>query len=751
MPHSTHSAPAPIARAVRDYAITTLLLVLLLTSRQGVHADEGNSNTNESWADWPALTPWATQGTLATSSVPWVVYSTVVATNATNSMFPSVCYDAPRERILASYIDSNSHECTNGTVHLVSSYDGGRTWVDDRELNLFPGHGCVHATLTALRDGSLLLSAVARDYRRQNVPYSFANSILSPIHVFQSLDGGLTWKTNSVISPATNLFLASNSIHETEEGSWLLGVYNSETISSAWMARSTNQGGSWNLVPVEGPLNELSTVQRHPDGALFVLGRMLNWSPQVFSSTNDGESWECVGPVGINILQSSLGAITWYSSYPAFAFVGNRMVVMARMNPWGSAGMWWSDIYPYTNGFTFRGRNGYPSLYDAPVKLSESVVLWLSAFDNSINFLTSKKTNSWLEAWVIANDSEGWIPERGRPGSSTPAVALYRKDLPSSGRVTFWLNRGSISGAPVNDSAHGAIAMSSDLNEKILWCGSRTNVHFSESNTLASLWQTNEATIIWRAGRTNALDGSLVLDNCYLDYRHHGFSLRQSGSTVRFVQCNGQDTNYASSYMGILDGDTSGTPHVYAVRIRGERMFCYADGNLTANMISTNSNGSKHYSDSPDSSQHLSIGTFGEGTTGQPLMISDLVVFTNAISDAEIRHWMLRLKRGWTDEDLPAPEEPERWLLVWSCPDSTATYQVRSSFDLTVPWQNWEVVTNLPAQTTAMEFEAAGDQAFMTVLAIGTAEMGTQGTDAPVLTPLPSRIQPKHSPAVTSE
>ena len=48
------------------------------------------------------LTPWATNGTLATSSVPWVVYSTIVSTNGTNSVFPSLCYDWTNNRLLGT-------------------------------------------------------------------------------------------------------------------------------------------------------------------------------------------------------------------------------------------------------------------------------------------------------------------------------------------------------------------------------------------------------------------------------------------------------------------------------------------------------------------------------------------------------------------------------------------------------------------------------------------------------------------------
>jgi hypothetical protein len=591
-----------------------------------------------------ATTPWATTGNTSTSAVPWWVYTTTVVSNATNSVFPSAVYDAPRGRIIASYIDSSTHECTNGTAHLVDSYDGGLSWVNDRELDLFPGHGLA-LTLSALPDGRIMGVGFLRDVINHGAAagtlFRRTNLNIMPIHILESLDG-VTWTTNSMLQ-GTNYQAGVGGLLETDTGTWLVPLYSNVTGTNAEIARSTDRGRTWSYIELDDAANESCIVQRK-NGELITVGRTQGAQPNIYSSADDGLTWTLVGPSGVNHTNADVGAVTWYSSYPACVLMGDRLVLLSREQPFGHSALWYSDAYPYTNGWKFQARRGRPSMYDWPVKLSESVVLWLSSFDNHPTIVSSGLTNAWVEAWVMANDAEGWSGSCALRPVSEPAVALLRKDLPAVGRVRTWPNLGTLGVSPTNEVAtDGALTHYVAGAARALWCVGFTNVYFTASNHLPSFWQTNIGTIVWRLGRTNQSDSAYVVDTFHAVDEFHGFGLRHWGNSIRFAQGGGTDGSFAGEYNALGTADYTGAMHTYAATFTNNTVRTFVDGHLAHSHTVTNT-GTKAFSTNANTTLHMSFGTFAVSSGGTPVLLSDILMFTNALSESEVLYWMSKIK-----------------------------------------------------------------------------------------------------------
>lgn len=678
------------------------------------------------------ITPWATNGPFASNSAPWTVYTTLVATNGTNAFFPSVCYDFTRNRILASYIASESHYSTNGIVHLVDSYDGGLTWTNDRALDLYPGHGVPHAGITALQDGSLLLEFIPRDY-----PNGVAGAALCyPVQVLQSFDGGDSWVTNSTIGSG-EWFSASNPIFETAGGTWLLNLYKLPSSVQCSLARSTDRGLTWTLMPLDSACNE-SSIQAHPDGTLFLLARGAADGLHVYTSTNDGANWQYRGAAQLP---------NNFASYPAFCFLGNRLMIASRETPFADSVFYYSDAYPYTNVWVKLDRNGHPSLYDAPLKLSDSVALWLSAFNGSSE-TTPAGTNSWTEAWITANNGDGWLPTPALSDYSQPAMALYRADISVPGPILDWNDWGTLGISPTNDSDHAPVPISLGDTDRAMRCQGSTNLNFGVSNVLANFWQTNRGTIIWRSARMESGDYHWILD-CFQNYGNYtGFGLRQYGGSVRFTVGNGSGS-YAASYLGVGDVDYTGGFHVHAIVLHDELMGSFLDGNLAYFLPATNSTGSKAYSDSDTSTMRLTIGTFAQGQSSPAMFISDMLVFTNSLSDTEIYAWMLRIKGdpgatvGPTNQpdSNPLPVDPPSTNappadptpigtvhLGWDYPvdqlSADLVFEIRHSVDLRLPVAQWPVLTNVVGTNLSIPFPMERGQHFF-VITVSNSVSGT--------------------------
>lgn len=591
---------------------------------------------------WPQYTPWATVGTFDTNSTPWICRDTSIIATTTNTEFPSVVYDAPRKRIIAAFIASSDHFGTNGICWFSDSYDGGITWDNFRQENLFPGDGVPHASLTALRDGSLLLNVVRRTYQgKEEIP---GNAVYSdPINLL-STDGGQTWITNSTISAPTDKYWnASDSLVETPAGTWLKCFYDPVTVSNAVVLRSTDRGANWSEVQLD-PHGSEANIVIHPNGTLFALVRQdaNGTSPKILTSTNDGESWREVGLADIG----TVDGINNQLSFPCAVFHGNRLLMSGRDNPAGNCILYWNDSYPYINGWHAAYKETMPSLYDAAVNLSPTVSLWVSAYS-----LTNTVANSLhntpivLRSVIIANDGEGFTKPDYK-SLSQPSIALFRDDLPANGRITIWPNLGTIPDSPTNTSASGAIATYISGVDRAAWSLGSNNVHFASSNYLQNFWQTNVGTIIFRMARTNNGDNCYVLANQNDSATQKGFSLRLFGKAIKLDVSNG--TEFAAKYatsVGLLRASYDLTPTVVAVTITNEQMWVWQDG-IQCNTISTNSTGSKTYSTSDDALFHLSVGTFGftASEAGTASFLTDVIAFTNALSRDETYQWMERIR-----------------------------------------------------------------------------------------------------------
>jgi Uncharacterized protein related to plant photosystem II stability/assembly factor len=575
-----------------------------------------------------ATTPWATTGTLATNSTPWTIYTAQIASNPTNAQFPCVCYDFARRRLIGSYLASDSHYGTNSRPRLIDSYDGGKTWVNDRA---FPNSGWMtnipHFGIGALQDGSLTAVFCQRFYN----PITYG-----AIYVLLSSDGGLTWTTNSTIGTG-QYFFGSQPVFETGSSTWLLPAYFNTGQLPPVMLRTDDRGSTWSCVFTNTgtPSESEGFLTQHPyNGTLFWVTRS-----HIFTSTNNGVNWKNEGVPDIP---------NQYASYPACAFIGNRLLLSGRSGTFGNSTFWYSDTYPYINGWTQLPRSKRLSIYDYPVKLSESVVCWLSSlYPSNILTLVGIETNgvgAVLNSDIVANDGLGWSQPLDYSGTQ-PQVWLRRSDIPASGRMTVWNNWGNLGVSPTNNSVNGAVSTYFPGGERAAQVGGFTNVNFGVSNLLASLWQTNQATVIWRDARTNSSTWSYILDN-----KHSAFGAGQTGfGLYRFGQsiiCEVANSTGTAAGNYTLAGDTNytGEFHVSAIRLNNENMWAWQDGAAVGGFVVTNS-GSGLYTNSANSFRHLSVGSFGDASSGQTHFLSDLIVFTNALSDAEIYAWMSELKK----------------------------------------------------------------------------------------------------------
>jgi hypothetical protein len=345
-----------------------------------------------------------------------------------------------------------------------------------------------------------------------------------------------------------------------------------------------------------------------------------------------------------------------------------------------------------------------------PLKLSESVVLWLSAFDNSQNITTSGRTNAWLEAWVMANNAIGWTPQIDYDTLSQPAVALHNADIPATGRITVWTNWGTLGISPTNDPDRGAIPVPYEGSRETALCQGFTNVNFGADDILQSFWQTNVGTIIWCSARNDSGPYHYILD-CFHGYPGYtGFGLMQSGGYIYYYVGNGSGT-YAASYSGNGVADYTGRMHVHALVLHDEQMWSYVDGNLTYFEPATNSSGNKEYSASPNSWSHLSIGTYAQSASGPPTCVSDLLVFTNTLTDSEVYAWMAQIKPVDTNasviitnavapDALPTSFPPIGTLrLMWDYPveqlSTNLIFEIHHSANVAAPPAQWTVLTNV--------------------------------------------------------
>jgi hypothetical protein len=250
------------------------------------------------------------------------------------------------------------------------------------------------------------------------------------------------------------------------------------------------------------------------------------------------------------------------------------------------------------------------------------------------------------------------------------------------------------------------------------WCAGYTNVHVGDTTTLSSIWQTGAGTIIWQSGRTNLLDRGYILDNCNENANSVGFSLKRWGASIRFSINNGTGTN-ADAWIQDGDTDATGAPHIFAVSFAGGVCNFFEDGKRL-NGIPVNDKGNKKYSTSATSWGALSFGTYSSNPNVQcPTFLSDILIFTNALDDAEIYTRMARLKLNDTNAissnmnssvignstGNPITNPPSAGVIQlqwnWSYPPgafiSNQTFVVRHSTNLALPLMQWPVFTNITA------------------------------------------------------
>lgn len=585
------------------------------------------------------VTPWLMPGTVSTSSVPWVVYKTVVSTNdglgiGTNDYraFPTLVYDAKNARLIGCWLTGYTHVQSNRVPVISTSLDGGRTWGQPVTLtNVFPV--ATDMRLGILNNGDLMGVCQQRTFPGGVFAYS-------PIYLVSSDDTFTTIRTNGFVTTSTNYMLSPNKPIQLAGGNILVGWYApNSTPTTNGINISTNGGVNWDSKVIDTNGNELAFSQDN-QGKVWAISRRAS-SIEVFSSADSGWTWTDEGMADVNS-----SGINQYASFPACIFQGRRLTIGFRCQPYGYANWYYSDSPPYTNGWKAILLDSHPSLYCSPVALSPGVTGWLQAFDSAATSTlgASSSSNAWITYYVTSNDGLGWRPQNA-DFPSIPVVWLKNSDIPASGRMTTWPNWGSGNYLFTNTATLGSISVpkiTGDLT-RLTWCTGYTNVHCGDQTALSSIWKTGTGTLIWLAGRTNNPDNCYIIDDAQGNASFTGFTAKRYGASIRISISNGSGT-YADYYTSDGDNDITGAPHVIAVSFHGGIATYYEDGQRI-NGIDVATSGNQSYAASSSSWGQLSVGTYSSSTSTQgPDFMGELLVFTNALPASEVYSWMLKIK-----------------------------------------------------------------------------------------------------------
>ncbi len=677
--------------------LIALLMLSLVASLSPAQVTNVAAVTPTVWS------PWAAGGTFDVSTTPWVVYRSVVATNdgtgiGTNDYrtFPNIVYDRIHRRLVADWQTGYTHTQTN-LVPVVAECLDGRNWGNFYHLTNVVAQG-TQFKLGILNNGDLM-AACGRRHFTNGVP------VYDPIYLISSGDTFRTWRTNGVaISNTDDAMLTPGEPLQLPNGNILVGWYSitNRARPTNGVCISTNFGADWTRITIDSAGSEID-FKTDGNDKLWALSRRAT-SVEVYSSTNFGWAWNDEGTANFNASR-----LAEFASFPAFVFSGQRMIVGFRDQPFGNSCFYYSDLPPYTNGWTGFGRNSNPSLYDSGVSIGAGVTYWISAFDTASTSVKGAlySSNAWIEAWVTANDGLGW-PWSSVDFPSQPVVWLKNSSIPVSGRMTQWENWGTGIISITNTSANGPISMPCSGNNisRMAWCAGYTNVHAGDAMALSSIWQTGTGTIIWQAGRTNLSDRGYIMDNCNEKANGVGFSLKRWGTSIRFTINNGTGTN-ADAWIQNGDADVTGAPHIFAVSFAAEGVCNFFEDGKRLNGILASDSGNKKYSTAATSWGVLSFGTYSSSSNVQcPTFLSDILIFTNALADSEVYARMAQLKLNNTNgignpttNPPPASVLQLQWNWIYP-PDasiSNLTFAIRHSTNLALPIMQWSVLTNITA------------------------------------------------------
>lgn len=240
-----------------------------------------------------------------------VMHSTVVATepSGTAARFPDVT-KLPDGRLVAVYHSAAGHTKANGDIKLVTSSDGGVNWSAPRVIQ----NGTIPAgsfdsrdpKITALRDGTLLVSFFSTQWVPPTDDKPEWTSIGHGTYVIRSTDAGATWTPPKLVGTNMVRGYSHGPAVQLPDGDILLPLYGAFSTSEpnrATVVRSVDFGQTFDksteVTIGSGGAHWLEpNVSLLPDGSLVSLIRMSAQSnigqgipARLSRSLNQGRTW----------------------------------------------------------------------------------------------------------------------------------------------------------------------------------------------------------------------------------------------------------------------------------------------------------------------------------------------------------------------------------------------------------------------------------------------------------------------------
>lgn len=379
------------------------------------------------------------------------------------------------------------------TTGIFTSSDNGKTWHQ-------AGSGVGNLTVSALAAaGSNVLAATNAG-------------------VYRSNDGGQSWtfaslnnqSVTALLSNSGNIFAGTNQgriFFSSDEGkSWqertflplfptifALAALSDQLFAgtSRGVFRSADQGQSWTPINTGLPNNNAPSVRTLTvSGTTLYLGTNLyrdaanNSLPQVYATTDNGQTWSAVG----GVIRLALGNLTGLGNVNALAFDGTNLLAMTSFGVASYNGQTWEEL-PVTrglpvgvgvNGFTRTGGTSLLGTTGGVFALAKEGASWvannagltatnvnaLAASDNTI--LASAGSSGFFRS---SNDGQSWTAINsigngaGRRFQVTTLVASGNNFYAgiSLGGGVFSSNDGGLSWTPINNGFSSASPSIADL------------------------------------------------------------------------------------------------------------------------------------------------------------------------------------------------------------------------------------------------------------------------------------------------
>lgn len=208
--------------------------------------------------------------------------------------------------LLVAVREASEHISADGTIVMVRSRDGGKTWGERQVLREYPGTDEREVSLAQLRDGTLLINYWPNPYYAADGRYLAKEDPTykgreGGIYIGRSTDNGHTWTwSERPLDPAPYYFIGtSERILELESGRLLMAVYFWPVGLSKYGCAtysSDDKGTTWSHfstmadVP-EIRLSEPALIQTRSGRLISILRNETGPAYYQANSDDGGETW----------------------------------------------------------------------------------------------------------------------------------------------------------------------------------------------------------------------------------------------------------------------------------------------------------------------------------------------------------------------------------------------------------------------------------------------------------------------------